>query len=476
MSESNFNNIQDFENNYELRKALNKLENELQKKEYELTSLTNLYQELKNLNERIKKENNDLTNKLNSERNEKNLLEKKFKNTIDTMESENSKKIDIYENKILKLSEYNPDKLGKNLEIENKFKQQILNKDKEIEELTQELNKCKHANELLLTEYETYKNDTIDEMNNRNQLHKSEINNLLEKIRLGENFKNLEDDKSEQGDNIIQLKNELDLVRRQLNELNNEIDKLRHDKEILTIERNDYKLNLVKLRDSQNFNQKKVEADLNRALNTIENMKNDINILNNTLKDKNFQINDLLKKNEALSDNINNKELEFQDITNMVQNLKKIIKTQDEDRNTFLIEREKTNQEMLIKERSEKEKYQKQLDQLNIKLKEAKSDDLIEKENEIDKLKEQIRIYKKEMQYDSNSRPYKDLRNQLKEMTDKKNEYKIQCKMANENMEKIIQILDEQQKKKFIDIVENTKNKYLKNNKLSGSGNDKSFN
>ena len=476
MSESNFNNIQDFENNYELRKALNKLENELQKKEYELTSLTNLYQELKNLNERIKKENNDLTNKLNSERNEKNLLEKKFQNTIDTMESENSKKIDIYENKILKLSEYNPDKLGKNLEIENKFKQQILNKDKEIEELTQELNKCKHANELLLTEYETYKNDTIDEMNNRNQLHKSEINNLLEKIRLGENFKNFEDDKSEQGDNIIQLKNELDLVRRQLNELNNEIDKLRHDKEILTIERNDYKLNLVKIRDSQNFNQKKVEADLNRALNTIENMKNDINILNNTLKDKNFQINDLLKKNEALSDNINNKELEFQDITNMVQNLKKIIKTQDEDRNTFLIEREKTNQEMLIKERSEKEKYQKQLDQLNIKLKEAKSDDLIEKENEIDKLKEQIRIYKKEMQYDSNSRPYKDLRNQLKEMTDKKNEYKIQCKMANENMEKIIQILDEQQKKKFIDIVENTKNKYLKNSKLSGSGNDKSFN
>ena len=476
MSESNFNNIQDFENNYELRKALNKLENELQKKEYELTSLTNLYQELKNLNERIKKENNDLTNKLNSERNEKNLLEKKFQNTIDTMESENSKKIDIYENKILKLSEYNPDKLGKNLEIENKFKQQILNKDKEIEELTQELNKCKHANELLLTEYETYKNDTIDEMNNRNQLHKSEINNLLEKIRLGENFKNFDDDKSEQGDNIIQLKNELDLVRRQLNELNNEIDKLRHDKEILTIERNDYKLNLVKIRDSQNFNQKKLEADLNRALNTIENMKNDINILNNTLKDKNFQINDLLKKNEDISDNINNKELEFQDITNMVQNLKKIIKTQDEDRNNFLIEREKTNQEMLIKERSEKEKYQKQLDQLNIKLKEAKSDDLIEKENEIDKLKEQIRIYKKEMQYDSNSRPYKDLRNQLKEMTDKKNEYKIQCKMANENMEKIIQILDEQQKKKFIDIVENTKNKYLKNNKLSGSGNDKSFN
>ena len=66
---------------------------------------------------------------------------------------------------------------------------------------------------------------------------------------------------------------------------------------------------------------------------------------------------------------------------------------------------------MLIRERTEKEKYQKQIDELKIKLKEAKSDDLIEKENEIDKLKEQIRLIKKEMQYDSNSRQYKELLN-----------------------------------------------------------------
>ena len=111
----------------------------------------------------------------------------------------------------------------------------------------------------------------------------------------------------------------------------------------------------------------------------------------------------------------------------------------------YLNEREKNNQEMLIKERTEKENYQKQINELNIKLKEAKNDDLIEKENEIEKLKEQIRLYKKEMQYDNNSRSYKELLNKLKVMTDKKNEYKIQCKMANENMEKIIKILDEQQ-------------------------------
>ena len=464
MSESNFNNIQDFENNYEMRKALNKLENELHKKDYELTAVTNLYQDLKSLNERIKKENNDLTNKLNSERNDKMLIEKKFQNIIDTMESENSKKFEIYENKILKLSEYNPDKLRKNIEIdiENKFKQQLLMKDKEIEELSQELNKCKHASELLLIEYETYKNDTIDEMNNKNQLHKSEINNLLEKIRLGENFKYFEDDRNGQEDNIIQLKNELDAVRRLITELNNEIDKLRHDKEILTIERNDYKLNLVKLRDSQNFNQKQLETDLKKAQNTIENMQNEINILNNTIKDKNYQINDLINKNEGLNDAINNKDIEMQDTKNIIHSLKNMIKMQEEETNNNLKEREKNNQEMLIRERTEKEKFQKQINELNIKLKEAKSDDLIGKENEIEKLNKQIRIYKKELQYDSNSKSYKELLNKLKIMTDKKNEYKLQCKMANENMEKIIKILDEQQQKEFQNIIQNTNNKYLK--------------
>ena len=60
MQENNFNNIQDFENNFELRKALNKLENELQKKDYELSLITDLYQDLKTLKEKTKKENNDI--------------------------------------------------------------------------------------------------------------------------------------------------------------------------------------------------------------------------------------------------------------------------------------------------------------------------------------------------------------------------------------------------------------------------------
>ena len=452
---NNFNNIQDFENNYELKKALNKLENELQKKEYELSSITNLYQDLKSLNERIKNESNDLTNKLNTVRNEMNIMEKKYQNDIDTMKSEYTKKTEIYENKLLKLSEYNPDKLRKTIEIEmqNKFKQQILLKDKEIEELNQEISKLKYDNELLETEYETYKTDQIDEMNTMKQMHKNEINILMEKRRISENYSNFEE--GEDQETVKQLKNELDTLRRHVTDLNNEIDKLRHDKEILTIEKNEYKLNIIKNRDSENFNNKKLQADFDMAQITINNLENEITRLNNNLKIKDIQINDLIKENDNLKDKLDNNEKEFMATNNEIRILKNNIQKQQEEMKNNLIKREQNNNEMILKEKKEKEEYQKQIDELNIKLKEAKSDDIIQKEKEINKLKQEISLYKKEMQE-------KDWYKKLKDMTNKKNEYKLQCKMADENIQQVIDLLNEEQEKKFGDIIENTKNKYLK--------------
>ena len=472
MNENNFNNIQDFENNYELRKALNKLENELQKKSYELSAITNLYQDLKSLNERINKECDDLNNKYNSVRNEMNIMEKKYQNEIDTIKSEHKKQIEIYDNKILKLSEYNPDNLRKNIEIEmeNKFKQKLANKDREIDELSQELNKSRQSNEILATEYETYKSDITNEMNTLKQFHQNEVNNLLEKIRLSENLKNLDSSEENQSDTIIGLKNELDSTRKQISELTNEIDKLRHDKELLTIEKNEHKLNLLKMTDSQNFTQKKLEADLNNAQNTIVNLQKEISILNDNAKNRDFQINDLLKQKDILNDKLNNNLLEFQETKNIINNLKNIVKSHEEEAQNNLIENEKTNKEMIMQERKEKENYLKQIEDLKMKLKEGKSYDIIQKEEEIDKLKEEIRLYKKGAQYDSNSKSIKELLNKLKVMTEKKNEYKLQCKIANENMELIIKKLNKQQQIEFENIIKNTKNKYYKNNmQISGT-------
>ena len=108
MQENNFNNIQEFENSYELRKALTKLEIEYQKKDYELNLINDLCRDLRSLNEKERKEKDNLILKLNTDRVDMRNMEKNYQNEIESMKMNYSKEIEIYNNKILKLSEYNP--------------------------------------------------------------------------------------------------------------------------------------------------------------------------------------------------------------------------------------------------------------------------------------------------------------------------------------------------------------------------------
>ena len=444
MNENNFN-YQEFENNYELRKALNKFENELHKTSNELAAMKDLYKDLKQLNGKIKKENDDLNNKLITVRNDMNKMEEKYQNEIDTIKSDNYLKIEKYESEITKLSQNDPQSIRKRIErdIENKFKQQLITKDKEIEQLNKELNQIKQEKELLILEYETYKSDSKSDLDNIKNLFQTQINSLLEKIRMTDN------------DNT-QLKNELDATRRQISDLNNEIDKLRHEKELLTIEKTDFQLNLMKMQDSQNFNQKKLQADLNKAYGDLENMQNECKRLNDNLMSKQLEINDLLKDRENLKTILNNRETEDIETRGMIQSFKNIVKMKEEEKNNYLKEKELNFNEMIIKERKQKEEYENQIKILNDKLAEAKSDNMIKKENEIKQLREELNKYKNQKMDDN------DLYVELEEMKKKKNEYKLQCKMANENIEAIIKKLNEQQKKDFMAIIKRTKEKYLK--------------
>ena len=453
MNENNFN-YQEFENNYELRKALNKLENELHKKSNELTAMTDLYKDLKQLNEKIRKENDDLNNKLITVRNDMNKMEAKYQNEIDAIKSDNYIKIEKYESEITKLSQNDPQSIRKRIErdIENKFKQELITKDKEIEQLSKELNQLKQDKELLILEYETYKNDSKSDLDNIKKLFQTQINSLLEKIRMTDNLDKFDN----QSNDNTQLKNELDSTRRQISDLNNEIDKLRHEKELLTIEKTDCQLNLMKMQDSQNFNKKKLEADLNKAYRDLENMENECKRLSDNLINKQLEINDLLKDRENLKNILNNRETEDIETRGMIQSFKNIVKMKEEEKNNYLKEKEMNFNEMIIKERKEKEKYENQIKDLNDKLAEAKSDNMIKKENEIKQLKEELNKYKNQKMDDN------DLYEELEEMKKKKNEYKLQCKMANENIEAIIKKLNEQQKKDFMTIIKRTKEKYLK--------------
>lgn len=453
MNENNFN-YQEFENNYELRKALNKFENELHKTSNELAAMKDLYKDLKQLNGKIKKENDDLNNKLITVRNDMNKMEEKYQNEIDTIKSENYIKIEKYESEITKLSQNDPQSIRKRIErdIENKFKQQLITKDKEIEQLNKELNQIKKEKELLILEYETYKSDSKSDLDNIKNLFQTQINSLLEKIRMTDNLDKFDN----QSNDNTQLKNELDATRRQISDLNNEIDKLRHEKELLTIEKTDFQLNLMKMQDSQNFNQKKLQADLNKAYGDLENMQNECKRLNDNLMSKQLEINDLLKDRENLKTILNNRETEDIETRGMIQSFKNIVKMKEEEKNNYLKEKELNFNEMIIKERKQKEEYENQIKILNDKLAEAKSDNMIKKENEIKQLKEELNKYKNQKMDDN------DLYVELEEMKKKKNEYKLQCKMANENIEAIIKKLNEQQKKDFMAIIKRTKEKYLK--------------
>jgi chromosome segregation ATPase len=453
MNENNFN-YQEFENNYELRKALNKFENELHKTSNELAAMKDLYKDLKQLNGKIKKENDDLNNKLITVRNDMNKMEEKYQNEIDTIKSENYIKIEKYESEITKLSQNDPQSIRKRIErdIENKFKQQLITKDKEIEQLNKELNQIKQEKELLILEYETYKSDSKSDLDNIKNLFQTQINSLLEKIRMTDNLDKFDN----QSKDNTQLKNELDATRRQISDLNNEIDKLRHEKELLTIEKTDFQLNLMKMQDSQNFNQKKLQADLNKAYGDLENMQNECKRLNDNLMSKQLEINDLLKDRENLKTILNNRETEDIETRGMIQSFKNIVKMKEEEKNNYLKEKELNFNEMIIKERKQKEEYENQIKILNDKLAEAKSDNMIKKENEIKQLREELNKYKNQKMDDN------DLYVELEEMKKKKNEYKLQCKMANENIEAIIKKLNEQQKKDFMAIIKRTKEKYLK--------------
>ena len=66
----------------EMKKLISKLEDELEKSEYEKSSLMKIYQDLKVVYDKTRKECGDLNTKLINSYNEKNNLEKKYENEI----------------------------------------------------------------------------------------------------------------------------------------------------------------------------------------------------------------------------------------------------------------------------------------------------------------------------------------------------------------------------------------------------------
>ena len=515
-----------FEEILEYKKAISKLETQLQQKEIELSSRIKIYDDLKQLCTSLRKQVNEENAKIISLRNELQNKEKNYENQLASMKTDFDKKEELYQEKITKLSAYNPEGQRNKIknEIEVKYQQILVQKDHELEEQQNSINDLKRKYELLLAEYETFKNDALREINTQREVHKNEMGNLLNKIQIQNDKTGLNFDK----DLFREMKNELDQSRHQINELTSEVEKLRREKESLTIEKNEIKLNIMKDSDKEKFNNKMLYTENERNKSLIENMKLELQSNKNSMNRKDSQIKDLMNEKLNLIKQLHDNEAEFQDLKTEVITLRNLIEARDREMKNNIEYNERERKENLFREKADKENYQKQIEDLSTQLKDVKinyknyyeqatnelhsaqrefhavneekkmlnkrineimqeletlrgdyenkvravsnyqkeyenieskyrdicrkdielNNSLKEKNKQIEKLNNMVVSLQKDgFIGNGSSNDYRDLMKKYKELIKKKKFYKDQCKIANSNIEKIIQRLNPEQKK-----------------------------
>ena len=432
-----------------LKKEINILKNSLQKKEYEITSITTLYQEIKKLNEQIRQECEALNEKNIILIKEKTSIEEKYENRIEIIETEYKKKINEYEIKISNFSSFNEENLKNKIENDYKerYEEKLYLKDKEISEKNQIIEQIKNEYELLEKNYKFEKESIIKDMNTFKNLHKTEINDLLQRIQLlkekNENNGILGDDSR-----ILNLNNELIKAKRQANILTSENFKLKVEIESSVKEKNELRTKNMILFDKLKFEEKKNEFELKRLNNNIENLK----LENNSLKYENQQNKNKIKEfyieKKDLKNEISSKNMEYQQLQNEANILRELLKTHQDDFDKNINENYKIKNEIILKGRMNEEKYKKEIEELNTKLKENTNIEAFEeminnKEEEIIRLKKKIKELEGDVVVDSN------LIKKYNEVVKKKNYYKNQCKLLNEKMQKMVDKLNPEQIQEF---------------------------
>ena len=354
----------------EMKKLISKLEDELEKSEYEKSSLMKIYQDLKVVYDKTRKECGDLNTKLINSYNEKNNLEKKYENEISLLKSNYDKQKEIYEQQILKLASYDPESLKNKIqnEADVKFKQMLNQKEMEIDDLTNSLTDLKRKNELILAEYEQFKNDAIKELNTQREIHQTEVKDLMRKIEIqNEKVVNNLDKET-----FREIKSELDASRKHVNELTIEIDNLRREKEQLTIERNELKMNSMKEVDKERFNNKYLSTENERNVAMLTHTKNELEVCKNQLAEKANEVKDLIKDKMDLIKQLHENENEFQTFKTEILTLRNRLESHEKELTQNLKQAHEEHKETLFKERADKESYQKKIDDLTNELKDVK--------------------------------------------------------------------------------------------------------
>ena len=430
-------------------KALKNLEIELQKKEYEISTINNSYQELKKLFINISKEKEDMNEKIIALITEKKELEKKYELEIDTLNSNFKKKEEDYQQKISNFSSFNTNSFKNKIESDliNKYEEKLLSKDQEILELNKILDKLRQDNELISDQFQFEKEGLLKDINTLKNLHKTETLDLLQRIQILKNNtqKNLNSIDKEQ---FLRVKNELQNAKHQLNIISKENFRLKKDNEILLKEKNKFKSDLLVLEGNKKFEDKKNETEFKRLNNSIDNLKDQNNLLRNNNKEKDNEIKKLYTEKINLSNDLSNKELQCQQLLNEINVLNDLLKGHQDELENNLVQNYKNKKESQIRERMNEESYKKEIEDLKYKLQDNIKFDKIEeilsdKDNEIHILKNKI------LEIETNTSNEGNLIKKYNDMVTKKNLYKKKCREANEKIEKLLRILNPEQEEEF---------------------------
>jgi hypothetical protein len=372
----------ELESNMELRERILKLEDLLLKKHTENDALIKMHEDFKLLHERTRKECLELNQKLIQAYEKKNLQEKKYEGEIQKLKTYFDKQKEIYETQIIKLSSHETDNLKNKItaEVELKYKHLIAQKDLEIDNMGDQIFDWKKKFELLNTEYETFKNDAIREIDMIKENHKSEVKEFLYKIQL----LNDKSDSNMDKEAYRSMKQELETYRRNFNDLQTEISNLRKEKELLLSEKNETKINLLKELDTEKLKIKMLNNDNEKYTQIIKNLETEVNNHKTKLDEKHEEIKNLMNEKFSLVKELRNQESEYESFKNEIRLLRTKVSEKEKEYDTNLkLEHEKEKQRF-IQEKSEKEEYQSKIEELTLNLKNVQIDfkNFYEKNNE----------------------------------------------------------------------------------------------
>jgi hypothetical protein len=374
--------LTNLEDNIELRKAIAKLEDILNKKHSENELLLQVQQDLKTINEKLRKECSDLNLKLVTLLNDKKHLEKKHETEVSKLKSFFEKQKEVYESQLLKLTNQDAEVLKHKLsaEYELKNKHLIQQKELEIENLNDEIFEWKRKFELLQTDYESFKNDSTREIELMKDNHRSEVKEYLFKIQI----LNEKCETNNEKETTRNLKHELDSYRRNFSDLQSEITSLRKEKELILTEKNEIKLSYLKELDQEKLKNKVLNNENEKMQLTLKNLETDLQNMKNQINEKNEEIKNLLVDKFNLSKVDKIRESEHESLKNEVNILRQKIFQREKENEDLLRQEHEKEKQRLIDYNYEKEDNNKKIEELTNNLREVQTDfkNYYEKSNE----------------------------------------------------------------------------------------------